>query len=139
MAFSNYLNLKNFFGSVPFISTNIFQGHIKSGTMGALAPTILKIELLAPAILGQSITISIRNSKVLNRPLRWDIEVKCSEKTCIKQARKKHLSSLVQKYSSKILELKFFFFMTFSTKIATVSRTWRKYFVTRPVCYDCPY
>ena len=37
--------------------------------MGALAPAILKIGLLAPSIVGQSITVSTRNSKVINRPL----------------------------------------------------------------------
>ena len=37
--------------------------------MGALAPAILKIGLLVPAILGQSNNVSTLNSKVLNRPL----------------------------------------------------------------------
>ena len=37
-----------------------------TGAMGALAPAILKI---GPEILGQSITVSTHNSKVLNRPL----------------------------------------------------------------------
>ena len=39
-----------------------------TGAMGALAPAILKIGLLVPAILGQSNTVSTLNSKVLNRP-----------------------------------------------------------------------
>ena len=41
-----------------------------TGAMGALAPAILKIGLLVPAILGQSNTVSTLNSKVLNTPLQ---------------------------------------------------------------------
>ena len=45
------------------------------GAIGALAPVILGQYYchipLAPAILGQSITVSTRNSKVLNTPLSY--------------------------------------------------------------------
>ena len=44
------------------------MGLFKMGAMGALAPAILK-GLLAPAIFGQSITVSTSNSKVLNTHL----------------------------------------------------------------------
>ena len=47
----------------------LIRGLFSMGSMGALAPGILKIELLAPAILGQSITVSTHKSKFLNRPL----------------------------------------------------------------------
>ena len=50
-----------------------FSGVFSTGATGALAPVILGQYYchlpLAPAILGQSITVSTRNSKVLNTPL----------------------------------------------------------------------
>ena len=49
------------------------SGVFSTGATGALAPVILEQYFchlpLAPAILGQSITVSTRNSKVLNTPL----------------------------------------------------------------------
>ena len=51
------------------------SGVFSTGATGALAPVILGQYYchlpFAPAILGQSITVSTRNSKVLNTPLKF--------------------------------------------------------------------
>ena len=53
------------------------SGVFSTGATGALAPVILGQYYshlpLAPAILGKSITVSTRNSKVLNTPLNIHI------------------------------------------------------------------
>jgi len=56
-------------------SSKYYSGVFSTGATGALAPVILGQYYchlpLAPTILGQSITVSTRNSKVLNTPLNY--------------------------------------------------------------------
>ena len=53
-----------------FFMTNTFcSGVFSIGATGALAPVILEQSITVTAILGQPITVSTRNSKVLNTPL----------------------------------------------------------------------
>ena len=92
----------SFCGNYSFLALAFCSGVFRTGAVGALAPTIL----------GQSITVSTRNSKVLNTPLfctvTFDLVHKCAETI---QGRKlydeiRYLVSYRKNVLTKVLTLK---------------------------------
>ena len=78
--------------------------------MSALAPAILKKGLLAPAILGQIIAVSTRNSKVLNRPMRYLVALPyfylCTLGLCSKNTQKSKFAFIAKFYLHRSLSWK---------------------------------